>query len=150
MSNIVRFPGKAAPQSLVSSVKQGKGCYRHLRMPSDSTLEDLSDAILWAFDFDNDHGHAFYLNNRYWSDEACYMDCRLDENDEYPHTCDASINLLSVGQKFKYLFDFGDEWVFECQVLRTMEDCDEIELVRVHGQAPAQYPAWDEDDDPEE
>jgi len=147
MSNIVRFPGKAAPQSLVISVKQGKGCYRHLRMPSASTLEDLSNAILWAFEFDDDHGHAFYLDNCFWSDAACYMDNRMDEDDEYPHTCDASIALLSVGQKFKYLFDFGDNWEFDCQVLRTMEDCDEIELVRVHGQAPEQYPDWDEDDE---
>ncbi len=116
-------------------------------MPSGSTLEDLSDAILWAFEFDNDHGHAFYLDNCLWSDTACYLDCRMDEDDAYLHTCDASINLLSIGQKFKYLFDFGDSWEFDCQVLRTMEDCDEIELIRVHGKAPEQYPDWDDEED---
>lgn len=136
---ILPFPNRMTPVSRVISVRLTTGCYRHLRLPSSATLEDLSDAILWAFGFTNDHAHAFFLDNLAWSDKNSYFDIRMDVDERLRHTCDCKLDILLPKQRFKYVFDFGENWVFSCQLLREEEDCDDIELVRVCGEAPPQY-----------
>ena len=77
--HIIPFPAKSGkkptrkkktvPQGfLVISTKQGAGCYRHLKVPKKAKLDGLADAILWAFDFVNDHAHAFFMDNCAWSE----------------------------------------------------------------------------------
>ncbi len=134
-------------QTFVISVSLGKGCYRHLKISGRETLEELSDSILWAFDFDNDHLHAFFMNNKIWDTSACYSSPYAE--DGCPSTAKHTIQSvgLQVGQKFLYLFDFGDEWCFECKVLKILdEDAKETELIRVKGKAPEQYPEYDEEE----
>lgn len=102
----------------VISVSLGTGCYCHIRVPGRYTLEKFSDTILEAFDIENDHAHAFFMDDKLWSRGAAIVmrgvygglyetwEFKLKELD------------LEPGRKFKYLFDFGDEWVFQCKVLR--------------------------------
>lgn len=137
--------GKAAAKTFVFSVSVGTGCYRHIKISGASTLEDLHCEILNAFEFDNDHAHAFFLDNKAWSSDAYYSryiegSCRS--------TCDYTLSqVLEEKQKFLYIFDFGDEWRFQCRVLRiTDESCDTPEIVRSVGEPPEQYPVYDEDD----
>ena len=55
---------------------------------------------------------------------------------------------LYKGQKFLYLFDFGDEWRFECRILRAVtEDTNDYRILRSKGEAPEQYPDYFGDDD---
>lgn len=138
-------------KSYVISVSLGTGCYRHIRISGKATLEDLSSAILDAFDFDDDHLHAFFMNNIAWDDEDCYYSPYAEE--EEFRTTDAFrlqfIN-LEVGKKFLYIFDFGYDWRFQCKVLNILdEDTKEPVIVRAKGEAPPQYPVFDEDDDDE-
>ena len=65
MKGALSMPQKRAC-SRVISVRYGTGCYRHLRIPSSYTLEELAEAILEAFDFINDHAHAFFMDDRCW------------------------------------------------------------------------------------
>ena len=51
-------------KTYIISVSLKKGCYRHIQIASDKTLDELSQAILSAFDFDNDHLHAFFMDNK--------------------------------------------------------------------------------------
>ncbi len=55
---------------------------------------------------------------------------------------------LEPRQEFIYLFDYGDEWRFKVRVHAINENADpEAEyprLVESVGEAPEQYPAWDE------
>lgn len=132
-------------QAWVISVKLGKGCYRHLQFPKTRTLEELADVILQVFNFDNDHAHAFFMDNRVWSDDAYYLTA-VDLDEEFPHTEDYNLEVLSLRQKFKFLFDFGDSWEFDCQVLREVSDDGEIYVIRSVGQPPEQYPEYDEDE----
>ena len=60
-------------KTYVISVSLMKGCYRHIKISSQKTLDELSSAILNAFDFDNDHLHAFFMDNRQWSHEDTYF-----------------------------------------------------------------------------
>ena len=134
-------------QTFVISVSLGKGCYRHLKISGRETLEELSDSILWAFRFDNDHLHAFFMNNRAWDDTACYSSPYAE--DGCPTTDKHTLQSVSLkaGQKFLYIFDFGDEWHFECKVLKILdEDTKETKLIKSQGQAPEQYPDYEEDD----
>ena len=55
---------------------------------------------------------------------------------------------LEPRQEFIYLFDYGDEWRFKVRVHAINENADaEAEYPRLGesvGEAPEQYPAWDE------
>ena len=42
---------KKVNKSAVLSVSIGKGCYRHIQVSLNESLEELADIILWAFDF---------------------------------------------------------------------------------------------------
>jgi len=145
-------------KSYVISASLGTGCYRHIRIGEQETLDRLHEVILNAFDFDDDHAHAFFMDDRYWSDvQAYYSDC-VDDAEKYSGDVTLRQLLLEKGDKFKFLFDFGDEWRFQCKVLRELEEKTDIPgVVRAVGEAPEQYPDWedeyeendDEDDDEE-
>jgi hypothetical protein len=55
---------------------------------------------------------------------------------------------LKPRQEFMYLFDYGDEWRFKVRVHAINENADPDaeypRLVEAVGEAPEQYPAWDE------
>lgn len=57
---------------------------------------------------------------------------------------------LKKGKKFLYLFDYGDEWRFEVRVAAInpkAEEGDYPRLVASKGDAPPQYPDWNDEDD---
>lgn len=137
------------PKSMVISISARQGCYRHLKISDQATLEELSSEILEAFDFIDDHAHAFFMNNRPWTDEDCYYAEFVDEESEHRHTCDYTLRevKLHVDQKFVYVFDFGDDWEFHCRVLEILDEQTEIpEIVRSKGDPPDQLAPWVEDD----
>lgn len=61
---------------------------------------------------------------------------------------------LKKGKTFAYLFDYGDEWRFKVRVHAinpTADDAAEYPLlVEAVGEAPEQYPNWEEEMDEEE
>lgn len=133
-------------KSYVISVSLGTGCYRHIRIGEQETLDRLHEVILDAFDFDDDHAHAFFLDDRYWSSVRAYFSDCMDDAEK----CSSDVTLrqlrLEKGDKFKFLFDFGDEWRFQCKVLRRLEERTDIPgVVRTVGEAPAQYRDWEEE-----
>ncbi len=145
------------PLSYVISISPYAGCYRHIRLSADNTLDDLHEIIQSVFRFDNDHLYAFFMDNRKWSRTAAYFSPHYDAG-----PCAADFLLrdfsLSRGQKFLYLFDFGDEWTFSCRVLRVLEeDTRDFDILRSKGDVPGQYPDdgfdvefYDEDEEEED
>lgn len=132
--------------TFVISVSMGTGCYRHIKISADATLEDLSCVILEAFDFINDHAHAFFMDNRAWSDADSYYMKMEDEEDAERHTCEYTLQAagLHTGKKFTYVFDFGDDWQFRCNVLKELNETAATELpqiIRSVGDPPEQYPS---------
>lgn len=133
-------PGK----TLVISVSLYTGCYRHIRISDRALLEDLSLAILDAFGFDNDHLHAFFMDDQAYSRWNAYYSCDAEEEPTTDRVTLARSG-MTVGKKFKYLFDFGDNWLFQCKVLRELDEVTpEPQIVRTKGEAPPQYPDWDD------
>ena len=132
-------------KSVVFSVSMGVGCYRHICVSASRTLEDFADIILSAFGFINDHAHMFCMDNHAWSFDDCYWEERVDLEEEHRHTCDYSLSQLGFkkGDQFKMIFDFGDDWRFQCKVLRLLkedvEDVDGARVLKEVGRAPKQY-----------
>ena len=58
---------------------------------------------------------------------------------------------LRKGQNFLYLFDYGDEWQFNVRVHAINDNADPNaeypRLVESVGEAPEQYPDWEEEED---
>jgi hypothetical protein len=111
-------------KSLVFSVSAYAGCYRHIQISENATLFMLHDIINNAFDFDDDHMHAFFMNNRAWDDREVYM-CPsgdLDNAKDYTDHVKLSELHLEKGDKFLYIFDFGDEWRFQIKILRVINE----------------------------
>ena len=133
--------------SYIISVSIGTGCYRHLRISGNKTLHDLADTILWAFDFDHDHLYAFFMDDKWWSRGNAYHS-PYDTAPPFANKIKLAQLRLFKGQTFKFLFDFGDEWRFQCKVLQVLDETTkESEIVRMKGEPPEQYSYFDEDFD---
>ena len=141
--------------SYVISVSAGTGCYRHIQISKTATLYKLHKAIISAFDFEDDHAHAFFMDNKYWSDYAAFFSMKMHGDERLTKSYKLEKIGLSKGDQFKYVFDFGDEWRFQCKVLRELDVQTDIPgVIRRVGESPEQYPEpeYDEEEweDPEE
>lgn len=136
-------------RSLVLSVSVGVGCYRHIQINENSTLFGLHEVILDSFGFVDDHMHTFFMNNRVWDESAEYI-CPGDDLDDavgFSNKVKLSRFRLDKGDKFLYLFDFGDEWRFQIKVLRVInQPTTEPIILKSVGQVE-QYSDFDEYDD---
>lgn len=133
--------------SYVISVSAGTGCYRHIQISKSATLYKLHKAIISAFDFEDDHAHAFFMDNHYWSGYAAFFSMKMRGDERLTKSYKLEKLNLSKGDQFKYVFDFGDEWRFQCKVLREVdEQLDVPRVIRSVGESPEQYPEWDEEE----
>ena len=138
-------------ESFVISVSLETGCYRHIQISANATLYKLHQAILKAFEFEDDHEHAFFMDNHVWSSADAYFSSKAESGDRLTKKYTLKKLQLAKGQKFKYVFDFGDEWEFQCKVLRELEEDTKTPLViRSVGESPEQYPEWEEYEEDED
>ena len=131
--------------SYVISVSLRTGCYRHIQISKSTTLYKLHEAILGAFDFNDDHAHAFFMDNKTWSQADAYYSMKMDGHERLTKGCKLEKLNLAKGSQFKYVFDFGEEWRFQCKILRELkENMKEPVVIREVGEAPFQYgePDW--------
>lgn len=122
--------------------------WRRIAIPGQDSMDNLSDAILAAYDFDHDHLYEFTYKNRFGQSTSIhhpYMD-------EPPFTTEVLIGDLPLqpGVAMTYVYDFGDHWEFDVK----FEQIDPVDrrmrkyrILEVHGEAPEQYPSWDDDED---
>ncbi|MEM9273683.1 MAG: plasmid pRiA4b ORF-3 family protein [Cyanobacteria bacterium P01_F01_bin.143] len=121
--------------------------WRRIAISSQMTLDTLSRLILESVDFDSDHLDMF----RYKNQLGCTAEISHPYASGYPSTdeiCIADL-LLKEGDIMTYIFDFGDWWEFDLQ-LETIADndlgADYGAVIESKGEAPAQYPDWEEED----
>jgi len=91
--------------------------WRRIAIPAGVLLDDLSLAILNAFDFDDlDHLYRFSYSNRFGS----IMKVNHPDLEEIPRTSEVRVGDISLrlGATMLYLFDFGASWEFEVQLER--------------------------------
>ena len=135
-------------------VSLDKGIWRDIEILDSQTLDDLHLAIQKAYNWANDHLYAFYMSGKPY-DSLTEIMCDWNEDAEPPTT--SQVRLWELGlrprQRFLYLFDFGDEWHHDIRFLKRVEQVEGAQYPRVvaeHGEAPPQYPDWDDEGDDEE
>lgn len=115
------------------SVSAGTGCYRHLQIPGTGTLYSLHKAILWSMDFKEDAPSEFQMPDRGTGLAAD------------PQTVLQDL-MLEKGDRFKYIYNPADPWVFQCKVLDITEDqSPKIGTKKCVGEPPIQYVDLDRD-----
>jgi hypothetical protein len=120
--------------------------WRRIAVAADMTLDDLATSILNAYEFDFDHLYEFTYPSRFgWT-----MHAHHPYLEGGPYATEVLIGDLPLkpGGSMTYLYDFGDNWQFDV----TLERIDppdpqltEPALLEEHGQAPEQYPSWDDE-----
>jgi hypothetical protein len=142
-------------------------CYREIEIPGGRSLYALAEAIIDAFDFDFDHAFGFYsaLGEDYHGSEVSY-ELFADMGDAEPFfggnggNRPRSVKKTKIAQAFtepgqtmQFLFDYGDDWRFEIRWIATGKQYKgkayPVILASV-GEAPEQYPDWDDDWDDED
>lgn len=120
--------------------------WRRIEIGATCTLDELAHAILNSVDFDHDHLYEFTYRNRFGSVEEVvhpYME-------EPPTTTEVLVGdlPLSPGRTMTFLFDFGDNWEFGVMLEKISPGDSESapQIVEAHGEAPQQYPYWDDED----
>ncbi len=135
-------------KSYVISVSLAPGCYRHIQIAAGDLLVRLHSAILEAFSFDDDHAHAFFLDNKAWNDAEGYFSDGIDDAERFTDEYTLDALGLRAGRQFKYVFDFGEDWGFQCKVLRELdEETQCARVIRSVGEAPPQYGDPEDEDD---
>lgn len=139
-------------QTIVLKVmfKHRKGIWRKIEMRETDTMQALHEEIQDVMEWDNDHMYSFFMDNkRYSKDPDMEVTCPFEPDGR--KTSDKTpigIFGLKKGQKFVYLFDFGDDHEFEIEV----EDFGTVEkgrrypiLIGSKGKAPEQYPDYEDE-----
>ena len=117
-----------------------------IEIDSSSTLEDLHLALQDALTFENDHMYEFYVSKTRRTHNRLRYN---DENELVYNVTLEELYPLEKGNKFFYLFDYGDRWTFRITKSRkkAQEPLQGIEyprLIEEVGVKPEQYPSWEE------
>lgn len=121
-------------------VSLSKTLWRKINLSYKHTFGDLHNAIQDAFEFDNDHLYAFYMEGKR-SGKAIYCQYADREGLIAETTTIESLNLYK-GERFIYLFDFGDEWEFNVELLEINEETPiplKPMIIESKGKSPEQY-----------
>lgn len=136
-------PAAAAATHVDLRVKLlGHRAWRLLRLPLTATLDDLHSLIQAAFRWDNDHLYGFGFGPSARRPQPLYGGPETDE----PMADRTTLgNLrLQTGQRFWYIFDFGDNHCFSVSVVALGADPGvedrKPRILQVHGDPPEQYP----------
>lgn len=128
--------------------------WRTIKLRQNQTLHQLHLAIQRAFNWDDDHLYSFFLSGRPWDRHTEYAGPGADGARSARARLD-SLGLHS-GQRFLYLFDYGDELLHDVEVLSISDHSGPgryPQILEEHGEAPPQYPAleedWEEEDERE-
>ncbi len=113
-------------------------------------LSSLHKAIFKAFDRFDEHQYSFFLSNKPYDRESQYISPGLDTNGTGKLATRIRIDSIAMygGPKFLYLFDYGDEWWHEVELISVTKKVTRTSFPRVvkkQGKSPPQYPKGIED-----
>ena len=129
--------------------------YRDLELPSGGSLEDLAAAIVSAFGFDFDHAFGFYSKLKgqdvMRSQPKYELFADMGEQTEAGSVRKTRVAdaFPGVGHKMLFMFDYGDEWRFNVELIglgRKEPKAVYRRVLKRVGEAPAQYPGLEEDE----
>ena len=129
--------------------------WRDIEIAADQNLEDLHLAIQQALDWDDDHLYSFYTGRRPY-DRKTEIGSPWSEAKRHTHQVELGGLGLAKGKRLLYHFDYGDDHLFDIEVLGVNAAAPKGKYPKVVGRRGArleQYPDdegdWDDGDDEE-
>jgi len=132
--------------------------YRDIEIEASKSLYQLAEAIVAAFGFDFDHPFGFYsgLTDATMLNNLPQYELFADMGEADPGVLGVKKTRIAqafpaVGHTMRFLFDYGDEWVFRVRVQRSARKVARVRYPRIvasRGEAPEQYPEVDDEDAP--
>jgi len=102
--------------------------WREVLIPIDNTFEDLHYVIQAVMYWGNYHLHEFPLTeNKYIGDEPPNPQSRIDRSYLKESNVKLEKYLNQKGDSMKYIYDFGDNWRHEVEVIDILEKEDSRE-----------------------
>ena len=108
-------------------------------------MDDLCEVMLRSLDFDRDHMYQFCMDNNAHSRNAFISG---SDRGGKASTKEKLYKLgLKTGKKFLFIYDFGDDWTFQMEVLTADNKSGNIrpEVLESIGTVE-QYPDWEEEE----
>lgn len=122
-------------------VSLSKTLWRKINLSYKHTLGDLHNAIQKAFNFDNDHLYAFYIGGNRRTGQPIYCEYAEHEGEIAENKTIESLELYK-GERFLYLFDFGDQWEFNVEFVEYDKEAPVLlkpMIIESKGKSPEQY-----------
>ena len=148
------IPAKIDPHQTIflkAIYKRRRGIWIKIEMRETDTMQALHEEIQDVMGWDNDHMYSFFMDNKIYSKD-CDMEVTCPFEPDGRKTSDKTpigIFELKKGQKFAYLFDFGDDHKFEIEVtgFGTVEKNRKYPTsLESKGKAPEQYPDLEDEE----
>lgn len=127
--------------------EEDESVYRDVAIRHTQTFQDLHNAILKAYEFDNKHKATFYRSNDHWLKGR---EISLEKYEKDYKVAPLLMNETTIGseikdpnQRFIYQYDFNKNWGFLVELINvSKEENPKISYpstVRTEGIAPSQY-----------
>lgn len=140
-----------------AKLKQNKRTYRDIEIREDILLDDFAKAIVTSFEFDFDHLFGFGNNPDSFYNSTAQYEVKHDDffgfmfeeekAGDVGTTTIAGVDFFKKEKdKMSFLFDFGDDWGFEIELIGFGERERKVKyprVLKVNGKAPQQYPEYD-------
>ena len=129
--------------------------YREIEIDGSKSLYAFAEAIVAAFDFDFDHAFGFYSGGTERSllsaqpKYELFADIGEESDAKSVKKSRVAEAFHGEGHRMVFLFDYGDEWLFDVEVVRIDAETPKSRRPRVlksKGASPMQYEYPDEDD----
>ena len=137
------------------SLHDAPAIHRTIEIASSKSLYAFAEAIVAAFDFDFDHAFGFYggRTERTLMSAQPKYELFADIGEESDAKSVKKTKMAEAfprkGYRLTFLFDYGDEWLFDVETIRIDNEKPQSRHPRVltkEGPSPVQYPDPDEDD----
>jgi tetratricopeptide (TPR) repeat protein len=127
------------------SLRDKPDIWRIIDIKGNQMLSSLHKAIFKAFDRFEEHQYSFFLNNKPYDMESAYHSQGQDADETRKLATRIRIDSIALygGPKFLYLFDYGDEWWHEVDLLGITPRVTRASYPKVvlkQGKSPPQYP----------
>lgn len=127
------------------SLNSKPNIWRIIEIKENQMLSSLHKAIFNAFDRFEEHLYSFFMSNKPYDRESEYTcpDPDMDETSRPVTRIRIDSLYLHPGQRFLYLFDYGDEWWHDVELMEIKAQTSQGKyprIVKKQGKSPPQYP----------
>jgi len=127
------------------SLRDKPDIWRIIDIKENQMLSSLHKAIFKAFDRFEEHQYSFFLSNKPYDKESEYTSPGLAAEGTAKLATRIRIDSIALygGPKFLYLFDYGDEWWHDVELINVTQRFTRASyprLVKKQGKSPLQYP----------